>query len=94
MLMQHMFSLTSYVWTPLNGFEYLPPQMPSRAQIKGKLCIEYPFIFRGLEKVNNFAKLNLFIFRSNALHSMVECQGLAIKPSIISALYGIIRSEI
>ena len=45
----NMFSLTSYVWSPLNGFEYLPPQMPSRAQIKGKLCIEYPFIFGGLE---------------------------------------------
>ena len=44
--------LTSYVWKRIYAvlnIIYVPPQIPSNAQMKGRMCIEYPFNGSSLE---------------------------------------------
>ena len=61
------------------GFGYLPSQISYHPQMKGRMCIEYPFNMRPWNEKFIFCKINLAnIFRSNALH------GQSLESSIIN----------
>ena len=56
--------LTSYVWKRIYAvlnIIYVPPQIPSNAQMKGRMCIEYPFNGSGL-------MMKKFIFCKNQFY--------------------------